>query len=468
MFYYASLYFSTNNRFFLTVTGAYATLLWWTLKQAPLAFFLVFIATLPFTKGRAYEIVLLPWDKIRTWALYPIVYFLPLYLSDAFLFLTFYGYVRRRIVGFVSVLLPRWPLLFFTAFILWSLLGSVVSPFPEVGIFSGIQLVRLFLIMCLPSLLFRNDRSFLGSVYSVLAASLLFESFWAIAQWFHGGPLGRDVEVYLPRQQFGIGSSENSTLLRVTGTFFEPSILGTFLLMQLSILSQHLLHTRMRLLLRIATWLLLAAGSVALVFTGSRVLYGLWIVLAVFLLWPNRRRLVRDVARVVKKYRVISLGIVALTAAGVVPYVLVRLSSLSNVFTQYGTASYRIQMMLHALQLARARPLIGGGLSQSPYYYATAFVGEKLTFDPTYPHNILFQLLVETGIVGALLFVLFVGSIARFALRDRFLSGFALAAATFLVCAMFYPLFINQQEIVSYFFVAIGLYFATLKQSGHG
>ena len=463
--YYVSLYFSINNRSFLIFTCLYVILLWWRLRSLELVFFLSLIATMPFAKGWAYEIVLLPWQQIQQWALFPIVYFFPVYIASAFLFLSFYLYIRKHRGRSAAVRLPTLPLVVFTGFIFWSLVGSVGSPFPSVSILSVIQLIELFILLCLPSLLFDRSDKLSSYVIGIVAATLIYESGWAIAQWLHGGPLGRDIEVYLPGNQFGIGSSENFSLLRVTGTFFDPSILGTFLVMQMIIFLQLLLHKRMYKTGRYLLGLLIVMGSVALIFTGSRVIYGIWFISVIVLSWSKRRDVVRAIHLVMRQHWLLLVGCVSLVAAYISPYVISRVSSLSNVFTEYGSATYRIQMVIYAARLVMSRPLIGGGVSQSPYYYATAFIGEKLRFDPTYPHNLFAQLSIETGLIGALLFAAFLIIVFRRAFRAKVINEFALAAGAFTLCAMFYPIFINRQEIISYLFLYIGLYYATTRRN---
>lgn len=456
--YYTSLYISINNRSFLILTAVYGFAVWLVVGRASVAFFFAFLATLPFAKGQAYEIVMLPIEDIPRWALYPVKYFFPLYVSDLFWGLTLYAYVRKKFSISRVGSIPVWPAVLLILFILWGMVSALQSSFPEVGLLSSVQLIRLFIVLCLPSILHLDDDERRG-VLSIFSATLLFESVWVLLQVLRGGPLGRDIEVYLPGARFGIGSSENRDLLRVSGTFFEPSILGTFLLTQLGVLGATVIRIKRHVLPVPVIVGIGALASIALVFTGSRVIYVLWICLVVYLwhIWKESGRFRWVAPWITKKWFI--LGALVLTLV-LTPYLRVRVTSLTDVLTEYGSASYRLQMMQYALRITTVFPWFGVGLGQSPYYFATMFPDERLVFDPTYPHNLFFQILMETGTIGLVLFMLFIGSVVRYGRKINALrSPYGVAAALYLLCAMSYPIFINHQEIVSYLFVYVGLAF---------
>ena len=406
--------------------------------------------------------MLLPLDQIQHWALYGIHYYFPVYISDIFLALLCVSYIRSKLLARDSRPLPKGLQIagiLLLGFICWVVVGGSLSVFSEVGLLSAVQLVRMLLIMYSPYMVTKTKIGALMPLRAVALAALLFESAWVISQQVHGGPLGRDIEVYLPGARFGIRSSEDESVLRMAGTFFEPSILGTYLLMHIGILFPFIVSFfRKQTYINTIAVCVAIAGSVALVFTGSRVLYGVWIltlIVAYSLLWRHNKA-----QHIVKlfahwKVRVVILGIVIV----VLPYVLVRLSSLSQVFTFYGSASYRIQMMIYSMRVAVGSPLLGVGMNLSPYYFATEFLGEQFVFDPTYPHNIFMQLFAETGLVGGAIFMLLAWFVLRvFVIRMHkgIINGFDFAAVLYLTCAQFYPIFLNHTELSSYFFLYVG------------
>jgi O-antigen ligase len=165
-------------------------------------------------------------------------------------------------------------------------------------------------------------------------------------------------------------------------------------------------------------------------------------------------------AKIPTKILTASAIIAIIIVASLAPYLARRIETLSDVFTQYGSATYRLEMMEYATRLAVESPLLGVGINLSPYYFASGFEGETFVFDPTYPHNLLFQLLAETGLIGAILFILFGFFAIRpflLGLKTGIIKEYSLAAGVYLLCAMFYPIFLNHPELSSYFFLYVGL-----------
>lgn len=460
LLYYLGLYFSINNRSLLALSLLYFLLLWRAIKNLKLALFLTFLATLPFAKGKGFQIILLPKEQITRWALFKISYFFPLYLSDVFLFLLGYLYLRDKIFGSHGVKVPlpfRLPLVLLSLFTGWVALSSVGSFFPEVVLLSAMQLARMMVVFFV-FVMVNMDRRGRQVIYAAVSAVVLFESLWVFLQWFRGGPLGRDIEVFLPGAELGIRSAENPELLRVSGTFFEPSIMGTFILMHMTLLATALLGNKIPKPLARAVLSAVAAGSLALVFTGSRVLYGFWMLSAVFLWWVYRKRFTLWWRKFRTKLSLVRMVLIGMLVATVVfPYLITRLTSLPDVFTASGSGMYRLQMMQYAVKLFAYTPLAGVGMNLSPYYFATGFSGERFVFDPTFPHNLFSQILAETGVVGLGLFLLFVIAIFSPLLAGRKLNEFGAAALVYLLAAQVYPIFLNHQELSSFFFLYAGM-----------
>ncbi len=457
LIFFISLYFSTQNWTFLALVVLFGVVLYRLTRNVPLTAYVLFLATLPFVKGKTFEILLVPKEAIERWALFDIRYFFPIVVSDLFLGSLLYLTFRRahEDTGRHQPL-SWWPYIYLALFIVWALFGGIVSTFPEVGWLSSVQLVRLFIILGLPLFWFVSE-SFVWATYSVAAASIWFESLWALGQRILGGPLGRAIESYTATTAYGIRTSESDGLLRVTGTFQEPSILGVFLLMQMALLA-YVFPRAIGTSIRFRTICLssFVIGSVALVFTGSRMLYGVWAILVV-LVW--RRLGIRFYPR--------QIALAGVVLVAVSPYLLARFSSVFDSLSAYGSLTYRMDMVNYAARLVVASPLVGVGISQLPYWFATGFVGETFAFDPTYPHSIVIQLLTETGGVGAALFFLFVAAIV-----SLFVSGVARAVSFFaamivyLIAASFYPLFLNHPEVLSFFFLYAGFAIRRLTPRG--
>jgi O-antigen ligase len=416
---------------------------------------LCFIATLPFAKGKGFQIILLPKEQIIRYALYKISYYFPLYLSDLFLVLLTFIPIRENIGKRISIpKMTKLPLVFFLLFICVVLFTAISSIFFDVVYFSVIQLLRLSIVFISPFFINLRNKKNLSFLYLIIAAGVIFQSTWVFAQVLHKGPLGRDLEVFLPGTEFGIKSSENRELMRATGTFFEPSILGTYILMQITLLGIFFLSKKdsNRHLYIVS----IIFGLIALVFTGSRFLYTLALLLVMLFLKKFALKNNYAVNLRLKIFLLLILGIIVLT----LPYIVSRISSFTDVFSKYGSGSYRIQMAIYALRLFFERPLFGVGINLSPYFFATGFPQEVFVFDPTYPHNLMMQLLAETGILGTTFFILFIFAIFRTVYERAltfFSNEFMAASLIFIVCAQFYPIFLNHTEILTFLFLFLGL-----------
>ncbi len=452
--YYFSLFVSINNRTLLLFTAAYCVALYIQLKNLKLVLFLAFIVTLPFAKGKGFQIFLLDKHDVLTHSLFDLVYYFPLYLSDFILSLFLYSCIRDRKEP-IQLSTPLKLIIFvFTLFVLFISIQTFNSPFPTVILFSLIQLIKLLAVFLLPYFLQTSIKKIHTILPSILAASLLFQSSWAVLQVFFSGPLGKDIEVYLPGTESGIYASEQGSLLRVSGTFYEPSILGTFLLMQMIFLGYHILN---RTFSKTSTYLytgILCFSTIALLFTGSRIIYFL------FLGWSGALLYVfRDTwkKRIVFSKKQVSIALIIFFLIGG-RYIFTRFTQFGEAFAKYGSATYRFQLAQAATTLGLTY-WQGVGINLSQYFFATDVTNQQYIFDPAYPHNIFFQLLAETGIIGVSLFVTLLYLIYRAHLvKERLkLNGFTYAFSVFLTCAQFYPIFLNHPEILSYLFVFAGL-----------
>jgi len=468
--YYASLFFSTSNRTLLLLSCIYLLVLYWFTKNIKLSLFLAFVATLPFAKGKGYQIFLMAKEDVELRQLYDLVYYFPLYLSGVFLPLLGYLHLKSKITKANILKLPPGllPVIgVFSVFIAASQIASLYSDFPLVIILSGIQLIILLFILVLPSLLQIRKNLLSTATISVLCATLLFQSSWAILQQINGAPLGKDIEVSLPNGAYGIVATEDASFLRSTGTFFEPSILGTFLLMASVMMLAAGLGRKKEQLPRYLLLFSAVLGFSAIILTGSRMLYILSTIVLLLLLRShiakNAEIFVQFLQRNSWKMAIIGISFFVLLS----PTIIKRFHSFGEVFSQYGSATYRVQLAKAAVEITKNHPF-GRGLNLSHYYFAQNFTQDDYIFDPAYPHNIFFQVLAETGPIGLTLFLLFVYLLVRrISFKNALRSKFYLGSVCFLLAAQFYPIFLSHSEILTYFFLFSGLSMYLEENSTH-
>jgi O-antigen ligase len=116
-------------------------------------------------------------------------------------------------------------------------------------------------------------------------------------------------------------------------------------------------------------------------------------------------------------------------------------------------------MIVSSLRLG-AEYVLGVGLGLSPIYLATQKLGEDTIYGADYPHNFFMQLTAETGIVGLLIFLLFLYVSFRPLLLKRAHAKsvpFYVAALLFFSASMFYPLTFDALEILSFGLLYLGV-----------
>jgi O-antigen ligase len=458
--YYIVLFFVNSNLNFLIVTVAFFLILYIVLKDLRQATFFMFIASLPFANGKTFEWLLVPRESVPKFGLYDIAYYFPLYPSTVLLLCTMYLCVRKaRLRDLQKFIRPD--VLSFIAFLFIGCIPSVSSPFFQIILLSVVQLTLLCGIYTLPQTLQLSEKMerYIAHIFS---AFVIFQTIWVVLQVVNRGPLGRYLEATLSLNRQGILSSEDAGLMRYNGTFFEPSILGTFMLMHIFYFVRILINNkRLKNTERNIFYITVVAAFVAIVFTASRGIYLLLIALGIFWFHKQLYQLfVRGFSTL--RFKIILIGIITVFIIAF-PYISTRLRSASSLFGPLGSATFRLSLSSYALRVADVHPF-GVGLSLSPYYFAYGFPAER-TIDPAQPHNLLLQIVSEMGFPGLIVFVLFLWFIfRRYLIRpDNRSAPYFYASIVYIFASQFYPLFISQPEILSFFFLHAGLLTWTLQ-----
>ena len=455
-----------SNKTLLLASLVYLIILLRKTQNYRLSLFLLFINLLPFTIGRnLIDTTLIGRDEIFSFAIYDVKYFLPIYLSDLFLVLIYQNYFSKKFFGQKATELKSYKttftnkltiisLLFFFVLVLLRSLGHEFSSLLLAG---SIIILKFILIFSLPHLIdFKNKKTF-SYLLSTIASMTFFHSVMVFYEQFKGGNLGRFIENRLPGIEFGTRSSEAADLLRADGTFNEPNITAIFLLMNFMILFalglQQFKKNQKVAYLSLGISLL---ALIAVIFTGSRSLYLLSAASLIFYLfkykqtiWPITKQLFQK-----KIFQVFLLMAVLLA----LPYILIRTSSLQNVLSQDGSLSYRQELNQHVLNMS-FKNYLGIGLDLTPYYLAKNFKtvdSPIVIFDQAPAHNIVVQLLAETGIMATLIFLFFVYQSIKNGLKGKN-QLFAFSALLYFLSAQFHPVFTNHYELTAFFFLYLGV-----------
>jgi O-Antigen ligase len=458
MSYYIALYFVNSNLSFLIVSMLFFLVLYSALRSFSQATYLMFVASLPLAKGKTFEMILIPKGQMPYLEYSDIGYIFPLYPSFVFLVIMFYIFFRKGMIKSALFRLSG-ALYGYFVFLFISLIPVLYTPFPVIVGLSGVQLLFMGGIYVLPRCL-QSMRSSLRHISHVLAAFVIFEGGWVLAQALYHGHLGRYIEAVLITNRVGILSTEDSGLLRFNGTFFEPSILGTFMLMHLFYFGSLLMHNMYKTSSERMIYIVaMISAFISIILTGSRGVYALFFVL-LFVVW--RAPIIKVIKQVVTasfSRRIVLVILMILLISS--PYLMKRLQTVPALFVSplegRGSGGYRLILNSLAFNIGTTH-VFGVGLNLSPYYFVRGLPSLRIN-EPAHPHNIFFQILAETGFPGLIAFILFLWLVIRKFIMKPFVKAepYFIASIIYILAAQIYPIFISQPEICSFFFLHAGL-----------
>ncbi len=458
-----SLLLVNSNKILLLFSLVYLIILIKKTQNYRFSLFLLLINLLPFTIGRnIIETTLIGRSEIFSFAIFDVKYFFPIYLSDLFLVLIYQDYLSNKFftknqakdriqisksfkIALVSLLL----------FLFLVLLRSINHEFNQLLILGAVIIVKYILLFATPVIVSLNHKR--QTIKQIIASMTFFQTILVFVEQFRGGNIGRFIENRLPGLEFGTRSSEAIDLLRADGTFNEPNITAIFLLINSIILINFSLNN-----FRIAkkqSYLYLFVGLLswfAIIFTGSRSLYGLTLLCLVFYCFKYQKVIVNLCQKILKNKILKLVSLILILSS--LPYLISRTSSIKNVLSSDGSFSYRQELNNHVLAMSFKHPL-GIGLDLTPYYLAKNFKtvdSQLVIFDQAPAHNIIIQILAETGIFACLIFLFFVYYVLRNTLMKKN-NGFALAALVYFMAAQFHPVFTNHYELTAFFFLYMGM-----------
>lgn len=422
---------------------------------------------LPFTIGKnLIDTTLIDRSNIYGFSVFDVKYFLPIYLSDLVLTLIYQNYISSKLsIGtkqksIDSQLISNQDKIALSCLLLFIVLilaRSLNHEFSDLLLAGSLIAVKLFLVFSLPIIVNLKRNLHKKYLHQVFASMIFFQSVIIFFEQLKGGNIGRFIENRLPGAELGTISSEASDVLRADGTFNEPNITATFLLMGFTLLINYgMQKPNMNTLEKYLYFCCGAVSLFAIIFTGSRSLYGLSILTLIFHLIKYRKTVISMSKNLLKNIFVKS--IVALAIIVMIPYLLTRINSIKNVFSRDGSLSYRQDLNHYVLNMS-FKNYLGIGLDLTPYYLAKnvkTIDSLPVIFDQAPAHNIFIQLFAETGIFASTVFLFFVYYVFRHSLGKNG-SHFALVALIYLFSAQFHPVFTNHYQLTAFFFLFLGI-----------
>jgi O-antigen ligase len=274
------------------------------------------------------------------------------------------------------------------------------SKSPLVGLYGFLKLLEFVFLGFYTAFNIKKLR--LSTVLALFSIGIIFESFLSILQYFHQGSIGGIFYFFGERtfngQTPGIANASinGELVLRPYGTFSHPNVLAGFLVIAMTLILSGIKNYESR-IKRIVFILTLTIGTIALFLTLGRIAIVVWVLILGFFI--VRKFLIHN------SYFLILLIVVflflGLTTPLGVRFTDIRLTDESIVVRQ--------ELIKSSLLMVKNNPFFGVGLNnfliELPDYQKI-----KNYFTDLQPvHNIFLLVAAQTGIVGLIFFLWFIG-----------------------------------------------------------
>jgi hypothetical protein len=404
------------------------------------AVWLSLILSLPFQVGKA----------IRTGAFYiPAIgehavkeTFFYVTMANFLAFLLLWLFLRRRY--FLKLKFHWWEASLLT-FLSIALASSAVSVYPLLSFLFWLQIagVVVFYFLGRGILTLRGYKDLIGKTKPILLAHVLFQGFLACVQYLKRGFVGNFIEEAQYQYSFGHFAVEEKAMFRSSGTLNHPNDLASFLVVVLPLVFFEILaqkHRKNYWLFCLASFIL---GVLGLVATLSR---GAWLVflldLFVFYLILKKEKFKFE-TKLLKHFRWLIVPLVLF-----LPIIFKRVLSLSEAFSQKGSALVRLDLAKEALFFVKDSPWLGIG----PGLFVPMLIERHRTdivyIFPSLIHNTFLHIGAEMGLVALLFYLFFFTRLVKKNWRKKvkvcdlpLFWGGLIGLLNFFILSFGYPLF---------------------------
>lgn len=295
--------------------------------------------------------------------------------------------------------------LIITVFIIYGIIGFVVSPTQTSYLYGLIQLLVLILFY-FNSRRMLSDKQIQPYVIWILFSIIVFESLITVMQFLMQRPLGLFIEEYLQNKPYGLISPENELIYRSSGTLTHSNYLAALIvsIFPIIILKEFNILKKIRFVFPIIICLSILAVTV----TFSRTSWLLLLLVFIFFIFHNKLfTLSKKYFLQILVFSILFLGIFLLTF----PSVSNRLRSIPYALTDMGSFGLRMKVIGISLSILPQSFIFGIGLNQfsqiAPDYTDEQIFNVNSPSSTTLIHNIFFQIATEMGVPALIIFIVF-------------------------------------------------------------
>ncbi len=457
LLYLCAILYIPNNKALLLSAIAFLFGLIYIFKNIKSALLYSAIFLLPLQSGKGINFVVITpehgFEKL------PFVMTVNMTLTGFLAMTLMYLSIRDYIYNFRYVVISKYALhindVCMAVFFLANIVSSIISPIPSLSFLLTLQFTQYLYIYYY----IKQNRlqEWVAHIMLPMLSSLaLFEGFVSVLQVLNKGPLGKLFENSSdPSLSGGFihRTVEDTSIVRIQGTFTHPNSLGFFIALIAPVLFYYSVSKNISKFERIISSVAFVASITALVLTASRLS---WLVTFVEILYIFFK--LKEKTALPMLYK--GFGIILLL---VMPFVVIpRLSQLVITLGSKGGVFFRWNLLLISQQIASENPF-GIGLGTFPLIQLER-IGE-FTSSPTQPHNILAQILVSSGYIGLFSFLLFFYfkrnvfiQYMRLVKEQIFTqrSIFFIPFVAFVIISQFYPI-LTEQQIIGWLWIFLSI-----------
>lgn len=371
---------------------------------------------------------------IRVDYLSPTVYLTDLLIVLLFLIEIFKKYQILNILG-------RYRL--FGLLVVFLLINIYFSQNPFAGLLGLTRFIEFSFLGFFVAATVVNPRQ-ISRITLFLAIGVFFESFLAIWQFLNQSSIGGIFWLFGERtfngQTPGIAQAviDGRLILRSYGTFPHPNILAGFLVVAMTLIMSNVK--------KIFFATALAIGTAALILTMSRVAILLW-----FLILVGRLITSPQLKTKLVTVLLLVLAMIILYFSGLFPR-FTNLSLTDESFTR------RSGLTTAAVEIIKTHPLMGIGLNNFLVNLPKFQQAESTILYLQPVHNIYLLVAAETGVVGLVFFLWFIGKTYQ-----KVKSPLFIALTVILILGFFDHYFLTLQQGQLLFSLVLGLCWAKIK-----
>jgi len=259
-----------------------------------------------------------------------------------------------------------------------------------------------FLMFLTGIMAWRKEDNILEVMTFLFTLIIFIESALGIIEWcvWPSKLFGFDRYYY-----YNDGIRFDRNILRVSGTFQNPSYYGILLCMGLP-LSLSMLFSK-KSPIRWFSVLSSITCLIAILFTYSRLSYlatGLTMMILLYLVCQGKLSMIKQTKKIL-----LGIGLILLCIIIVSPPIIQRVISLTNRADH--SLRNRMILQIESMDMIRDFPLSGVGVGQYTSIYATFYHDSIAKVNTNFPHNNIIEYWVNWGIIPLILYILFLFSI---------------------------------------------------------